>query len=134
MNKTISAKEFRKGLAIGLAVMIILAGLEAVEHLIPKNAGAKGDYTPGTYTASSQGFGGPVDVTVTVGNKGGITDVAIAGAAETPDVGGAAGTDPGKTERGDRRSVRSDLHVECCHGGSSGCSCPGFRYGSGGGA
>lgn len=90
MNKTISAKEFRKGLAIGLAVMIILAGLEAVEHLIPKNAGAKGDYTPGTYTASSQGFGGPVDVTVTVGNKGGITDVAIAGAAETPDVGGAA--------------------------------------------
>lgn len=46
-------------------------------------------YTAGTYSASEQGFGGPVTVTVTVSDSE-ITDVAIEGEGETPAVGGAA--------------------------------------------
>lgn len=53
-------------------------------------ANREGGYTPGVYTASASGFGGMVDVTVTIGDKGGITDVAVSGPDETPDVGGAA--------------------------------------------
>lgn len=53
-------------------------------------ANREGGYAPGVYTASASGFGGMVDVTVTVGDKGGITDVAVSGPDETPDVGGAA--------------------------------------------
>ncbi len=52
--------------------------------------GAKGDFTPGTYTATSSGFGGEVEVTVTIGDNGGISGVDIVGDGETPDVGGAA--------------------------------------------
>lgn len=54
------------------------------------NADAEGAYTPGTYTQTANGFGGPVEVAITVGDSGGITDVAITGENETPDVGGAA--------------------------------------------
>ena len=46
-------------------------------------------YTAGTYSASEQGFGGPVTVTITVSDSE-ITDVAIEGEGETPTVGGAA--------------------------------------------
>ena len=46
-------------------------------------------YTPGTYEASAQGFGGDVKVTVTV-DENAITAVDIAGGSETPEVGGAA--------------------------------------------
>ena len=53
-------------------------------------ANREGGYAPGVYTASASGFGGMVDVTVTVGDKGGITDVTAVGPDETPDVGGAA--------------------------------------------
>ena len=54
----------------------------------PKTSKA-GIYTPGTYTASAKGFGGNVDVTVTV-NASKITDVKIVGDKETPAVGGQA--------------------------------------------
>lgn len=50
---------------------------------------AKALYTAGTYSASEQGFGGAVSVTVTV-SESEITDVAIEGDGETPAVGGAA--------------------------------------------
>lgn len=53
-------------------------------------ANREGGYAPGVYTASASGFGGMVDVTVTIGDKGGITDVTAVGPDETPDVGGAA--------------------------------------------
>lgn len=53
-------------------------------------ANREGGYAPGVYTASANGFGGMVDVTVTIGDKGGITDVTAVGPDETPDVGGAA--------------------------------------------
>ena len=46
--------------------------------------------TPGTYTASADGFGGPVEVTVEVGSDGSIADVSIIGESETPEIGGAA--------------------------------------------
>ena len=34
---------------------------------------AKGEFTPGTYTATANGFGGDVEVTVTIGDNGGIS-------------------------------------------------------------
>lgn len=46
-------------------------------------------YTAGSYSASQQGFGGPVTVTLTVDDSK-ITDVKIEGKDETPNVGGAA--------------------------------------------
>ena len=46
-------------------------------------------YTPGTYEATAQGFGGDVKVEITV-DENAITDVAITGDSETPTVGGAA--------------------------------------------
>ncbi len=46
--------------------------------------------TAGTYTASADGYGGEVTVTITVGDDGSITDVAIEGANETPGIGAAA--------------------------------------------
>ena len=49
-----------------------------------------GAYTPGTYTASAQGFGGPVELTITVGDSGAITEATLVGDGETPTVGGAA--------------------------------------------
>ena len=52
-------------------------------------ATAEALYTAGTYSASEQGFGGPVTVTITVTDTE-ITDVTIEGEGETPTVGGAA--------------------------------------------
>ncbi|MBO7392507.1 MAG: FAD-dependent oxidoreductase, partial [Verrucomicrobia bacterium] len=46
-------------------------------------------YTPGTYEATAQGFGGDVKATVTVDDST-VTAVEITGDAETPTVGGAA--------------------------------------------
>ncbi|MBQ6545014.1 MAG: flavocytochrome c [Lachnospiraceae bacterium] len=51
---------------------------------------AAGEYQPGTYTYEAIGFGGPVQVALTVGENGGITEVQITGDSETPDVGGKA--------------------------------------------
>ncbi len=49
----------------------------------------EGIYTPGVYTGEGQGFGGVVTVTLTA-DANSITDVAITGDSETPNVGGAA--------------------------------------------
>ena len=54
------------------------------------NESASGSYTPGTYTGVANGFGGDVEVTLTIGDNGGISSVEITGANETPEVGGAA--------------------------------------------
>lgn len=54
------------------------------------NADVAGSYTPGSYTASADGYGGPVDVTVEIGEKGGISNMTVTGEGETPDVGGMA--------------------------------------------
>ncbi len=46
-------------------------------------------FTPGTYEAQAQGFGGPVQVVITV-TENMITDVTITGESETPALGGVA--------------------------------------------
>ena len=56
----------------------------------PVSDDVEGAYKPGSYTASADGFGGPVEVSVEIGSNGGITDLTIKGDKETPDVGGAA--------------------------------------------
>lgn len=50
---------------------------------------AENTFTPGTYEAEAQGFGGMVSVSVTV-SESEITEVAITGDAETPTLGGIA--------------------------------------------
>lgn len=49
----------------------------------------RGTYIPGTYTATAQGFGGDVTVTITVDQES-ITDVVIEGAQETEGIGSKA--------------------------------------------
>lgn len=50
---------------------------------------AEGKYTPGTYSAQAQGFGGTVTATITT-DANAVTEVVLEGAEETPAVGGAA--------------------------------------------
>lgn len=52
-------------------------------------AAAAGKFTPGTYTGTADGYGGPVTVEITV-DENNVTDVKITGDKETPAVGGAA--------------------------------------------
>ncbi len=70
-------------LALGIDFYLVTTAFSVDENV----AGA---YTPGTYTAVEDGFEGPVEVTVEIGEQGGIKDLTITGAQETPDVGGAA--------------------------------------------
>jgi fumarate reductase flavoprotein subunit len=55
----------------------------------PSATKASGVYSPGTYTASAQGFGGAVEVTVRVDSNR-IQDVKISGPQETPGIGSRA--------------------------------------------
>lgn len=99
MKKPINNADFLKGLTAGVVSFALIFGANALENKINLPLGptqmtgdtaAEGNYIPGTYTASEYGFGGQVTVTVTIGEKGGITDAAIAGESETPEIGGAA--------------------------------------------
>ena len=71
---------------------LVQAGLmEApVETEAPSVEAPAGAYTPGTYTASSKGFGGDVTVTITIGEDGAIAEVKMVGDGETPALGGVA--------------------------------------------
>ena len=86
----------RSGLASLLfmgAISFILAlaiDFYLVNNAFSVNEDIAGSYTPGSYTATEDGFEGPIEVTVEIGDNGGITDLTITGANETPDVGGAA--------------------------------------------
>ena len=74
-----------------LAVAAFVLGIKLAQDAAAGKPGAAGgNYVPGVYTASADGFGGPVEVALTVGDAGGITRVSITGDAETPEVGGAA--------------------------------------------
>lgn len=55
----------------------------------PADSGTKGIYTPGSYTSSGKGYGGMVDVTVTVDGKK-ITAVKVVGDKETKGIGSKA--------------------------------------------
>mgnify|MGYP002900804316 CR=1 FL=1 len=69
----------RKWTGIVLVVMLLSASM---------TAGAAA-FTPGTYEASAQGFGGAINVAVTVDEEA-ITAIEITGDGETPGLGGAA--------------------------------------------
>ena len=70
----------KKTLALFLALVFMVSGISL--------ASAEG-FTPGTYEASGQGFGGAVTVKVTV-DEAQVTAIEIEGANETPGIGGAA--------------------------------------------
>ena len=74
-------------------ISVLVSGLMAVSlaacSSTPSVKEETGIYTPGTYTAEAEGFGGTVTVTLTV-DANSITDAVLEGAGETPSVGGAA--------------------------------------------
>ena len=74
-----------------IAVVLLAAFAAALAGCMnaPSATKSSGAYTPGTYSASAQGFGGSVDVTVTVDSKR-IKDVKISGDQETQGVGSRA--------------------------------------------
>ena len=103
----INRQDFWKGIIAAVLALVILVVLNFTNSQITgsgKDAssysttntqaasaeGAEGSYIPGEYTASELGFGGPVELTMTVGQAGGIESVKLVGDAETPEVGGAA--------------------------------------------
>lgn len=73
------------------ALALLLAG--AMSFGLAACGGAKepetGIYTPGTYEATAQGYGGAVKVTVTV-DANNVTDVTVDASNETESIGGAA--------------------------------------------
>ncbi|MBQ6959946.1 MAG: FAD-dependent oxidoreductase [Clostridia bacterium] len=77
---TFTSKGVKAAVAKALAAAVPAAAAPAAE--------AKG-FTPGTYEATAQGFGGEVKAAVTVDEKA-ITAIEITGADETPALGGAA--------------------------------------------
>lgn len=55
------------------------------------NAGGAGtEVQETTYTGTAEGYGGPVNVSISVGSNGQITGVVAEGQAETPEIGGNA--------------------------------------------
>ena len=90
MKKKITPAWLLRGTFLVLTVVLgVFLAVRAAGNAAAR-ANREGGYAPGVYTASASGFGGMVDVTVTIGDKGGITDVTAVGPDETPDVGGAA--------------------------------------------
>ena len=76
--------------AIGFVLAIALSVFFTSGASSPVSEDVEGMYKTGSYTASADGFGGPVEVAVEIGSNGGITDLTIKGDKETPDIGGAA--------------------------------------------
>ncbi len=87
MNSENSKIWLSRGLFAALALVVCIVGARFAP-LPPEPP--TGSYRPGSYTASADGFGGPIEVTLTVGETGGVTNVSITGEKETPEVGGAA--------------------------------------------
>ncbi len=85
--KSISRRDFLKGALAGGA-SLAAAGVLGV----PAFAEEKGQYTPGTYSATGQGINGEVKVTMTFDTDK-ITDVVLDVSCETPDIGQAAAED-----------------------------------------
>lgn len=70
----------KKAVCILLALLLAMSGVALAEESV---------FTPGTYEAEAQGFGGLITVTVTVTDSE-ITDVVIVGDHETPSLGSVA--------------------------------------------
>ncbi len=75
---------------IGFVLALVLSAFFTSGASSPVSEDVEGAFKTGSYTATADGFGGPVEVTVEIGSNGGITDVTIKGDKETPDIGGAA--------------------------------------------
>lgn len=77
-------------MAVASAAVIAISG-PAYDALskIGRVQGTESIYTPGTYEAEAQGFGGAVKTVVTVDDAN-ITSLEITGEGETPELGGAA--------------------------------------------
>ena len=75
-------KNIRRVLCLVMACAMVFA-------LCVGGAASAGTYTPGTYEASAQGFGGQVTVSLTV-DENAVTAASVAGDGETPGIGGAA--------------------------------------------
>ncbi|MCQ2441780.1 MAG: flavocytochrome c [Oscillospiraceae bacterium] len=99
MKQPISNQQFLKGLAGGAASIAVLMALQLGHNYLPKAAYpgstsgsnvSASDGSGNTATASDYGFGGDVAVTLTLDDKGTITNVELVGDSETPEVGGAA--------------------------------------------
>ena len=89
----------RKFDSSGIACLLFMAAISillvlAIDYYLVTtassvNADVAGSYTPGSYTASADGFGGPVDVTITV-SEDKIEEVKIEGDQETENIGSFA--------------------------------------------
>ena len=90
MEKTLSRRNFIKGMLAGTATMASAGILSAYSSANAETAAASG-YIPGTYSASAQGIGN-VTVTMTF-DESSIIDVIVDVSEETPDIGGRAGED-----------------------------------------
>ncbi|MBQ6377010.1 MAG: flavocytochrome c [Lachnospiraceae bacterium] len=77
-------------LIVSLLLVIFISRTDGSSMSSAGSGDAEGPYTAGSYSGKADGFGGPVEVTVEIGENGGIKDLAIKGDSETPDVGGAA--------------------------------------------
>ena len=75
----------KKLICLILTLALALGAVSALSEAAP----AVTLFTPGTYTVETQGFGGPITVTITV-DENEITDVAITGPNETPGLGAVA--------------------------------------------
>ena len=66
MKKSMTKKEFLRGLAVGVVSLALIVGVDTVYTTLNKpkpvegDADAEGTYTPGTYSASEFGFARPV--------------------------------------------------------------------------
>ncbi len=75
----------KKLICLILTLALALGAVSALSEAAP----AVTLFTPGAYTVETQGFGGPITVTITV-DENEITDVAITGPNETPGLGAVA--------------------------------------------
>lgn len=90
-QKSISRRDFLKGAsagALGVAIASLTGGLAFAEE-------NKASYTPGTYSATVQGYSSFVKVEMTF-SEDAITDCVINAAGETPTIGGAAAAEYAK--------------------------------------
>ena len=95
MNKEVLITRLRRVIACLLFLTVVLCLVWSKPMFDPNKgpsapADTKGSFSPGTYKSSTKGFGGEVEVTLTIGENGGIVDAEIVGEGETPEVGGAA--------------------------------------------
>lgn len=81
-------KKFNKAISL-LCAFAMVSSLTACGNKDAEPTPEAGIYTPGTYSASVQGFNGAVEVTVEV-DANSITDVTIVGTEETAEIGGKA--------------------------------------------